>query len=491
MGVSRVFFFCEGSEQLKVKVALATPPFREAGLVGTTKSMKAVINLIPPLGLTYLAAVLEREGIHVGIVDGSRGLSLIEVMGELRAYEPDIVGISCTTPTFLDAIELAKAVRQAFPQIVTVLGGAHVTAIPQEAMLEEVFDVAVIGEGENTFLELVQEIEDKGGLDKVDLEQIDGLALRRDGAVVLTPPRERIKDLDGLPHPARHLLPPLAAYRPTPASYRRLPLAVMMTSRGCPYGCTFCDRGVFGNYVRAHSPERALDEIEELLDRYGAREIRFFDDTFTFSRKRVVKMCEMIIERGLRFPWTCLTRVTTVDKDLLRLMKEAGCWQVLYGLESGDPRMLKRLNKGSSVEQNAQAVQWALEVGLGVRGDFIIGTPGETMESLENTLAFTKRIGLDYAHFNKFVPYPGTELYERLLAEGYEFDSKNLPPIVDHAAVLYVPDGLTRQQIKEFLDRAHREFYLRPSHMIRRLLRTGSWHEFVGQARGALAILGL
>lgn len=474
-----------------LKVALAPPPFREAGVVGTTKSMKAVINLIPPLGLAYLAAVLEKARIDVSITDGSRGLSLAQVMAELKARQPDIVGISSTTPTFLDAIELARAVRQAFPKAITVLGGAHVTAIPHEAMLEDVFDVGVVGEGEMTFLEFVQRVEDKGSLDKVDLEQIKGLAFRQDGQIVMTPPRERIQDLDSLPHPARHLLPPLSAYRPTPASYRKLPMAVMMTSRGCPYGCTFCDRGVFGNLVRAHSPERVLDEIEELLQRYGAREIRFFDDTFTISRKRVVRICEMIIERKLRFPWTCLTRVNTVDRDLLQLMKEAGCWQVLYGLESGDPRMLKVLNKGSSVEQNTQAVQWAFEVGLGVRGDFIIGTPGETMESLENTLAFTKHINLDYAHFNKFVPYPGTELYERLVAEGYQFDSRNLPPIVDHATILYVPDGLTRQQVKDFLDRAHREFYLRPSHVIRRLLRTGSWDELIGQAKGALAIVGL
>jgi radical SAM superfamily enzyme YgiQ (UPF0313 family) len=453
--------------------------------------MKGVINLIPPLGLAYLGAVLERERVDVSITDGSRGLSLSQVIGELKAVEPDLVGISCTTPTFADAIQPARAVRLTFPTAIIVLGGAHMTAIPQEAMLEEVFDLGVVGEGELTIVQLVKEIENKGDLDRATLEQINGLALRRDGQVILTPPRERIKDLDSLPHPARHLLPPLSAYRPTPASYRQLPLAVMMTSRGCPYGCTFCDRGVFGNYVRAHSPERILDEVEELLGRYGAREIRFFDDTFTINRKRVEQVCQLIIERQLRFPWTCLTRVNTVDEDLLRLMKEAGCWQVLYGLESGDPRMLKILNKGSSVEQNAQAVRWAFEAGLGVRGDFIIGTPGETAESLENTLAFTKRVKLDYAHFNKFVPYPGTELYDRLVSEGYEFDTQNLPPIVDHAAILYVPDGLTREQLKQFLDRAHREFYLRPAHIMRRLLRTGSWHELVGQAKGAMAVVGL
>lgn len=474
-----------------LKVALTTPHYHETGLVGTTRSMKAVINLIPPLGLAYLAAVLERDGTDVKIVDGSRGLSLSEVIDELKGYVPDVVGISCTTPTFSDAITLGEALRQALPKAVTLLGGAHVTAIPQEALLEEVFDIGVTGEGEMTLLELIHSLEDKGSLDKVDLERINGLAFRRDGKVVVTPPRERIKDLDSLPHPARHLLPALSDYRPTPASYRELPLAVMMTSRGCPFHCTFCDRGVFGNFTRGHSPERVLDEIEELIHRYGAREIRFFDDTFTFRRERVEQVCNMIIERRLRFPWTCLTRVTAVNKDLLRLMKEAGCWQVLYGLESGDPRMLKLLNKDTTVEQNEQAVRWALEVGLGVRGDFIIGTPGETMESLENTLAFTKRVGLDYAHFNKFVPYPGTELFRRLVQEGYHFDSKHLPPIVDHAAVLYIPDGLTREQVKAFLDRAHREFYLRPSHIIRRLLRTGSWHEFTGQVKGAMAIVGL
>jgi radical SAM superfamily enzyme YgiQ (UPF0313 family) len=476
---------------LTFKVVLTTPPYREEGVVGTTKSMQRVINMIPPLGLAYLAAVLEEAGIDVSITDGSCGLSLAELMDELKGYEPDIVGISCTTPTFLDAIELAEAVRQAIPRAITVLGGPHLTAIPQEAMLEEVFDIGVVQEGELTLLELVREIEDKGSLGKIDLEQINGLVFRRDGQVIMTPPRERIKDLDSLPYPAWHLLPPFSSYRPTPASYRKLPLAAIMTSRGCPYGCTFCDRGVFGNYTRVHSPERVLGEVEQLIRRYGVREIRFFDDTFTLNRKRVVRICEMIIERGLRFPWTCLTRVNVVDKDLLWLMKEAGCWQVLYGLESGDPRMLEIINKGSSVEQNTQAVQWALEVGLGVRGDFIIGTPGETMESLENTLAFAKRVKLDYAHFNKFVPFPGTELYERLLTEGYQFDLKNLPPIVDHAAILYVPDGLTREQVKEFLDRAHREFYLRPSHITRRLLRTGSWHELIGQAKGALAIIGL
>jgi anaerobic magnesium-protoporphyrin IX monomethyl ester cyclase len=474
-----------------MRIALTTPPYDEEGLIGKTKSMRIVVNLIPPLGLAYLGAVLEKAGYDVRILDCTCGTTLDELMADLKEYQPDIVGISCTTPTFRDALVEARAVRQALPRAIIVLGGAHVTATPEQAMRWDVFDIGVIAEGEVTIVELVRELEDKGGLDRVELSKINGLAFRQDGKVVRSLPRQYIADLDSIPHPARHLLPPLSGYRPTPASYRYLPLAVLMTSRGCPFGCTFCDRGVFGNRVRAHSPEYVLDEVEEVVKRYGAREIRFFDDTFTFNKKRVEWICQGLIERKLRIPWTCLTRTTAVTKDLLKLMKEAGCWQILYGLESGDPRMLKLLNKGTTVEHNEQAVRWAQEVGLGVRGDFIIGTPGETMESLERTLAFAKRMKLDYAHFNKFVPYPGTELYERLVAEGYQFDVDNLPPIVDHTTVLYEPDGLNREEITAFLDRAHREFYLRPSHIVQRLMHTGSWNELTGQAKGFFAIFGL
>jgi radical SAM superfamily enzyme YgiQ (UPF0313 family) len=264
-----------------------------------------------------------------------------------------------------------------------------------------------------------------------------------------------------------------------------------MTSRGCPYQCTFCDRKVFGNLTRGHSPERVVAEVEEALHRYGAREIRFFDDTFTYDKKRVLTICEMFLQKGLRFPWTCLTRVGAVTQELLKTMKEAGCWQVLYGLESGDPRMLAALKKGHTVEQNEQAVRWAQEVGLGVRGDFIVGTPAETKESLERTLQFTKRLKLDYAHFNKFVPFAGTELYEELVEQGYEFDISDLPTILDHQATPYVPPSMTADEFHAFLDRANREFYLRPAHILRRLSRTRTWDELLGQAKGALAVAGL
>ena len=172
-------------------------------------------------------------------------------------------------------------------------------------------------------------------------------------------------------------------------------------------------------------------------------------------------------------------------------MKAAGCWQVLYGLESGDDRMLKLLGKGNTVEANRNAVRWAKEAGLEIRGDFIVGTPGETMESLEKTLRFTLESGLDYAHFNKFTPFPGTELYRRLVAEGYSFDFSRGCSILDHGALLFVPKSLDRTEYRTWLDRAFKKFYLRPSHVLKRLLAIRTWTQFRGQARGAFAIAGL
>ncbi|MBI2304208.1 MAG: radical SAM protein [Chloroflexi bacterium] len=468
-----------------MKIALVYPPVSPEDLAGKTASMKAVINVVQPLGIAYIAAVLEREGYEVKLYDCSLGTSAPELLDLLRREQPEVVGISSTTPAFPTSKAVATRLKEVLPKTVILIGGPHVTAAPVQTMASHCFDVGVIGEGEITALELVQQME-KGGLS--DLATIKGIAYRENGRVTLTPPRPFITDLDSLPFPARHLLPPLSQYKPTPASYRKLPVGVVMTSRGCPSGCTFCDRAIFGRRWRARSADNVLGEIELLVEKLGAREIRFFDDTFTLNQKRAFEICDRLIKGKFKIPWTCLTRVDAVSIELLRHMKEAGCWQVLFGLESGDDRMLKLLNKGSTVEKNERAVRLAQEVGLSVRGDFIIGTPGETRESMQRTLNFTKSLKLDYAHFNKFVPFPGTALYERLVGEGYDFDVNEMPSILDHSAILYVPEGMTKEEFQTFLDQANREFYLRPSHILRRLVRTRSWDELMGQIRGFFAI---
>jgi len=453
--------------------------------VGGSKSIKYVLNIIPPLGLAYLAAVLEKNGFEVKIIDCTIEISFKEISKTIVYEKPHIIGITSTTASFESAKFVVKRIKEFLPRIIIVIGGAHVSAMPYETMESNYFDIGVLGEGEETFLELVQHIA-RDGIS--DLGAIKGLIFKENGKFAITPKREFIKNLDGIPYPARHLLPPLSRYKPTPASYRRLPLGIMITSRGCPHQCTFCDRAVFGNIYRQRSTDNVLNETEELIHKYGAKEIRFFDDCFTLDKDRAYKICEGFKERRLKVPWTCLTTVSSITKDLLKEMKSAGCWQVLFGLESADKGMLTLLRKGNTLEQNINAVTWAKQAGLSVRADFIVGTPGETEESLKKTLGFAMRMKLDYAHFNKFVPYPGTELYRSLIGEGYNFAFGKGCSITDNTAFLYTPLTLNKSYYMNFINYAHKKFYLRPEYILKRLFSIRSWNELQGQIRGFLSI---
>ncbi len=471
-----------------MNILLVNPPFDPEESVGESRSVRFVLNITPPLGLAYLGAVLERAGHRVRIVDYTARFPYPPLPDLLRDFHPGLIGLTATTPSFESARRLAAEIQRLAPAVPIVLGGAHITCTPEAVRADGLFAAGVIGEGEETMVELAGRLKE-GRIS--GLETVRGIVYPEGGSLRRTPPRGFISDLDSLPFPGYHLLPPLKHYHPTPASYRKLPVGILMTSRGCPFKCTFCDRSIFGNNTRFHSPGRVLDEVEWMLNELGAREIRFFDDTFTLKRDRVREICAGIRERGLKFPWTCLTAVKTVTPEILKEMKVAGCWQVLFGLESGDDRMLKLLGKGNTVEDNRKAVRWAKEAGLEVRGDFIVGTPGETMESLQRTLSFTLETGLDYAHFNKFTPFPGTELYRRLEAAGYAFDFSRGCSILDHGALLFVPESLDREEYRRWLDRAFKKFYLRPSHVLKRILAVRTWTQFRGQVRGAFAIAEL
>ncbi len=467
-----------------MRILLINPPFEDEYSVGNSKSIKYVLNVIPPLGLAYLGAALEKASFSVKIIDGF--VEDINIPGIISSG-PDIIGLTAATPTFNSALLIARRIREGLPSAIIVLGGSHIAAMPFEAMSAGPFDIGVLGEGEETLVELVS-LRASGGSEAIS--GVKGIIFREGGELIITPKREAIRDLDNLPFPARRLLPPLSRYRPTPASYRRLPLAAIMTSRGCPGRCSFCDRAVFGNNFRKRSADNVLAEVDEVIGKYGAREIRFFDDLFTLDKERVSAICKGLKKK--RIPWTCLTTVRAVNRDLLKEMKGAGCWQVLYGLESGDEGMLKLLSKGNTLEQNIRAVRWAKEAGLSVRADFIVGTPGETVNSLKRTLDFTLKMPLDYAHFNKFVPYPGTELYRGLARQGHSFDFSRGASITAHSDFIYLPQTIAdKEYYKEFVNLAHRRFYLRLSYILRRLLSIRGWEELSGQIKGLLAISGL
>ncbi len=472
-----------------MRVALINPPFGLELSVGTTRGMRYVLNVTPPLGLAYLAAVMRHDGHEVILVDCTVGIARQQLKNILEGFRPEVVGLTGTTPSFMSMVDTARKVRAWCPTAKIVAGGAQATVAPQATLTEFSFDAVPIGDGEVTRSDLVR----PWSLDpNADLASVAGIAFLRDGEYHRTAPRALIRDLDSIPFPAYDLLPPLRRYHPTPASYRKLPLATMMTSRGCPNRCVFCDRSIFGNRCRRRSVENALDEVELLLKRVGAREIRFFDDTFTLNRDWVFRFCDGLRSRGLKFPWTCLTSVLSVRPDLLKTMKKSGCYQVLYGLESGDDDVLKRLGKGNTVEDNIRAIRWAQEAGLEIRGDFLFGTPWETPETLEKTLKFAIDMKIDYATFNHLIPFPGTELYDYLVEnEGFQFDFHRHCSIIDHSAAVYVPSSIPRQQYKELLDYANKRFYLRPMHILRRLLALRTPTQVWGQVMGLYAMLSL
>jgi radical SAM superfamily enzyme YgiQ (UPF0313 family) len=470
------------------KVLLINAPFEhEEESVGRSKSIKKVLNIVPPLGIAYIAAVLEEKGIDVHVIDCATGISFNALFMKILDESPDMVGLTSTTPAFVNVQTVASFIRQKSPSTSIIIGGAHVTAVPEKTMETGLFDIGVINEGEVTIAQLFDNY--KNGK-FTNLEEIRGIIYKENGGIRQNERQPYIQDLDSIPMPARHLFPHPKFYQPTPASCRRVPYAVLMTSRGCPSRCTFCDRKVFGERCRMRSVPNIFEEIDKLISKYGVREIRFFDDTFTLNKKRVYEICDEFEKRKLGISWTCLTKAQSVDGPLLKCMKKAGCWQVLYGFESGDDRMLKLLKKGNTVEINKRAIRFTKEAGLEVRGDFIVGTPGETWESLEKTVRFAIDMRLDYAHFNKFTPFPGTELYEKLKTQGYVFDfSKST--ILDHNQILYVNPGMNKDTFSEFLNRANRRFYLRPGYIFKRLLSIRTLHQLKGQINGFFAIFNL
>ena len=467
-----------------MKIVLINPDFDE---VGDNKSFEKVVNVIPPLGLMYLASVLEKHDFEVKIIDCYLEKSNINLHKVLKRENPDIIGISTATPTFGNVIKIAEMIHRNFPDIFVVIGGYHVSAIPRQALSSGYFDAGIIGEGEITFLELVKGLQKK----HPTLNRIKGLAIKKGKEVILTKPRPFIKDLDSIPFPARHLISPLSRYKPTPASYKRLPVGILISSRGCPSKCTFCDRAVFGCSYRERSLGNILDEVEELVYEFGAKELKFFDDTFTINKKRLFDICGEFKKRKIDVEWSCLTKANLVSRDMLMKMKKAGCWQVLFGLESGDPKILRSLNKGIRLEQGERAVKLAKNAGLSVRADFLMGVPGENLATMKKTLEFAKKINPSFAHFNKFTPYPGTEIYRKLVQEGYEFDFNKFHSQLDHSHSIYSPKGVSKQQLGEFVNKSYKKFYLRPTYIVNRLFEIKSLKGLTREIKGFFGILSL
>jgi anaerobic magnesium-protoporphyrin IX monomethyl ester cyclase len=441
-----------------LKVVLVNPP--------TTAPLETVATLglkAPPLGLAYVAAAVRKDGHDVSIIDSPALDVSHHKLGEILQKEhPDVIGVTSTTPTIYDAMKAVTIAKDVCPDSITLMGGCHITSLPEETLAEcRSLDVGVIGEGEATIVDLLRAIETKR-----PLSEVDGIVYRNGEKVVKTRPRRLIENLDEIPFPARDLLP-LDRYTVLGERHR---LGNILTSRGCPFRCIFCSSSQFyGRRFRARSPKNVVDEIEELISKYKIKSFEIVDDTFTVDKKRAVEIAEEIIRRGLEIWWACGSRVDLVSRELLQIMKKAGCGLIYYGIESGSEKVLNILKKGITLEQAKSAIRWAKEVGMEVVGSFIIGVPGETREDVMETIKFAKDSGIDFAQFTAMTPYPGTEIYEIAKREGL-LTTSDWSRYTTISPVMRTKE-LTAEEISNLVGLAYRKFYLSFSFIYKQLTK--------------------
>jgi len=439
----------------------------------------------PHIGLALLAAVLEREGYRVTVLDANAlGLQPSDVAALVTGA--DVVGLTAMTPTVSAAIAIARQLKQANPELTLIMGGTHATLLPDETLARAPeIDIIVRGEGEETIIELLQAIENKRSLDN-----IAGISYRTNGKITSTAVRSTNVNMDSLPFLAYHLMP-WQKYKPHPPHGRVLPFAAVITSRGCPYRCAYCSKPIFGNKFRAQSPERVVAEIAYLTEKFGIKEIAFYDDVFTLDKQRAYAIADGIIKKGLKISWTCESRVNLVDKELLRHIKQAGCYAIAYGIESASPKILDTLHKDITPEQVEEAVRISQEAGLQTIGYLMIGSPGETPETIQQTIRFARKLKLDFAQFSVTTPFPGTELYKLLGDKGkniawesfiYSAADSQLIPLFENSQ-------LGRNELKYWTRRAYRDFYLRPSYLWQRLRKITSWGELRVSIKGFRMLL--
>ena len=451
-----------------MNILLINPPYSTEERYGRDLGKFGPLN--EPLGLAYLGANLEKGGHNATILDApALELTIEGICGQIKGENYDIVGVTMLTPMYNRSIEVVQAIKNAFPEITIVVGGPHPTILPEETLNENnEIDFVVIGEGEVILLNLVNALENGESID-----DIPGIVYRKSGSVCVNQPPPMVTNLDELPIPARHLLP-MHAYHITKSRTKASHAFTVSVARGCPFNCAFCCR-IFGRKVRHHSVERIIKEIKMLVDDYNAREVNLEADTLTVNRKFLFSLCDGLISSGLskKISWTCESRIDTVDENALRKMKEAGCWQTSYGVETGSQRLLDIIHKDITIGQIEKTFAFTKNVGISIRAFYMLGIPTETRKESLKTIAFAKKLDAKWSQFTVFTPFPGTELYDMAVREG-GLKSKNWSDYKTHGGwtkgdLAYVPKGRSMVEMKNLQKKAYRVVYMRPRVIMRSL----------------------
>lgn len=435
----------------------------------------------PPISLTQTAAILRQHGHDVRVNDCSvEGIGLPKLERILKEHPPRLLVMNTSTPTLNFDMTLPPLIKKILPGTTIAAFGIHAGSLPDETLrMADELDFIVRGEPELTIAELADTLERKA-----DFSNVSGLSFRRNGALVHVPDRAFIKDLNEMPYPAWDLVN-LDNYK-LPFSGRRF--LMVTTARGCPYDCIYCvAQSYYGRKIRMRKPERIVDELEILRDQYGINDFFFWSESFTIVKAAIKELCREIMRRGLNVRWVCNSRVDNVDLELLELMKEAGCWMISYGIESGEQAILDTIKKDITVEQVQNAIRMTRQVGFQIAGHFVLGLPGETRVTMRKTYDFACSLDLDYAQFYCASPWPGSEFYRLAKSQGW-LASQNWDDYEQDHSVTNYP-GLSANEITSFRNWATRRFYLRPRILWRTVKRMKSPEELLNFLRMLRAFL--
>lgn len=415
--------------------------------------------ITPPLGLGYLSSYLKRHGIETVIVDGLKdNLSTEALLQVLLRGGVDAVGITCLSSFYTKAVRLAQQVKK--NNMLCILGGAHPTFMPYQTLRDSAADFVICGEAELALLKLASNgfVNNKirGVYSQDDLRQPEKPTLKA----------EVIEDLDDLPFPDWQQMPPnLYPRAPHGALVKNYPVAPIITSRGCPYACTFCTSPMFYDHrIRFRSPENVIAEITYLRENFGVKEIHFEDDNLTLNREHVERIATLVINNGINVSWACPNgiRADKIDAGLIGIMRRSGCYYLAYGIESANPKILNNVKKRESINTIEKAIHLADEAKISSQGFFIFGLPGETPDTIKETIMFAKRTKLARAQFLLLDVLPGSELWNQLQGKfepNWDKDSYREPE--------WVPEGLTKRYLMEAQEKAFHQFYLRPATLLR------------------------
>ena len=424
------------------------------------QDMSRIANIMAPMGLLSLAAWVDRHGHSSAIHDCYAFPGENErIYDYIQNEQPDFLGISTTTSSFPDGERIARKAKEIKPDIKIVFGGVHISAL-REKILQDypVIDYAVVGEGELPLLEL---------MNGDDPAEIGGLIYREGSEVVFKGFRKKLAVMDELPFPAYEKLKGYPeAYQLPIFSYPKAPNTTIITSRGCPYTCSYCDRSVFRRSYRSNSPQYMVDLLRYLQEKFNIKHVNIYDDTFTLQRQRVMEFCELKIKSGLKTTFNCAGRAEQMDEEMLAMMKKAGCWMISLGIETGDPELLKRHRSylprdkvENPLEDIRKKIKLIKKAGIRVKGLFMLGLPGETETSIQKSMDYVFSLPLDEFNLAKLTPFPGAPMYSTIHQHGYFEENWELMNALNF---VFIPKGFTKDKLEERYREFYRRYFTRP-----------------------------